>query len=117
MSALLHFVVPSAFAQATSLMPPPTCIAFFVAGMGVPGQGFDCIADYVGMLTGVIIGFAASICLIMLMVNGVRYMVGPAFPGGSSDAAKKGISTALTGLAVCLLTYIILDTFIALLTQ
>lgn len=115
MSALLSFLLPTAHAQA--LTPPPSCTIFFTTGMGYPGQGFICTADYIGMLTTVFITAAASVCLIMLMVNGVRYMVGPAFPGGSSDQAKKGITTALTGLAVCLLTYIILDTFIALLTQ
>lgn len=117
MYALMHLLVPEAHAQATALTPPGTCTAFFTSGMGYPGQGFICIADYISMLTGFFIGSAASMCLILLMVNGVRYMVGPAFPGGSSDQAKKGIATALTGLAVCLLTYIIIDTFIALLTQ
>jgi hypothetical protein len=59
-----------------------------------------------------VISLAGAIALIMLMINGFRYMTGPAIPGGSSDAAKKGIQMALVGLAVCLLTYIILDTLV-----
>lgn len=78
---------------------------------------FDCAANYVSMLTYTVIAFSASLCLIMLMINGFRYMVGPATPGGSSDAAKKGIGSALAGLALCLLTYIILDTLVFTLTQ
>jgi hypothetical protein len=117
MISLTDLLVGTAHAQVESLTPPPSCTVFFTTGMGAPGQGFVCVADYVGMLTAVIIGFAASICLILLVVNGIRYMVGPAFPGGSSDQAKKGITTALTGLGVCLLTHLILDTFIQLLTQ
>jgi hypothetical protein len=69
------------------------------------------------MLTYLVIGFSATISLIMLMVNGIRYMTGPAVPGGSSDAAKKGINAALAGLAVCLLTYLILDTLVFSVTQ
>ena len=64
------------------------------------------------MLTEVVIGAAGSLAVIMLMVNGYRYMYGPAIPGGSSDAAKKGIGAALLGLALALLTYIILDTLV-----
>ncbi len=64
------------------------------------------------MLSQVVIGAAGSLSVIMLMVNGYRYMYGPAIPGGSSDAAKKGIGAALLGLAISLLTYIILDTLV-----
>jgi hypothetical protein len=53
----------------------------------------------------------------MLIVNGFRYMIGPAIPGGSSDAAKKGIGAALAGLALALLAYIILDTIVSAVTQ
>lgn len=114
---LLHFIVPHAFAAGATAMPPPSCMSFFTTGMGYPGQGFICVADYIGMLTQFFAAGAATWCMIYLIVNGIRYMVGPAFPGGSSDQAKKGISTALTGLVLSLLTYIIIDTFIALLTQ
>lgn len=86
-------------------------------GLGAPGSGFLCISAYVRFLTFAVISLAASISLIMLMVNGFRYMMGPAVPGGSSDAAKKGISAALTGLALSLLTYVILDTIIRSITN
>ncbi len=65
----------------------------------------------------VVIAFAASISLLMLMINGFRYMIGPAIPGGSSDGAKKGIGAALAGLALSLLSYIILETIISAVTN
>lgn len=86
-------------------------------GFNAPGVGFRCWADFGANLSFVVIAFAASISLIMLIVNGFRYMVGPAIPGGSSDAAKKGIGAALAGLALCLLTYIILSTIISTITN
>ena len=107
-------------ASAPSTLPTPgTCIPFFSTSQvnaPAPGAGWNCIAEYISDLTFIVIGFAASISLIMLMINGIRYMTGPATPGGSSDAAKKGIQAALVGLVVCLLTYILLDTFIQAIT-
>ncbi len=125
MSFMVHIVdlfIATAHAQASApaaLTIPASCIPFFSDSQMVApaaGLGFNCIEEYISALTFIVIGFAASISLIMLMINGIRYMTGPATPGGSSDAAKKGIQASLVGLAVCLLTYIILDTFIQAIT-
>lgn len=118
LTSMVEMLIPIAMAQEpVDLTPPPSCGSFFTTGMGAPGQGFICAADYVANLTFIVIGFAASISLVMLMVNGFRYMIGPATPGGSSDAAKKGMTSALVGLALSLLTYVILDTLIFAVTQ
>lgn len=113
---ILEGLVPSAAAQSpvTALTPPPACVGIFTTGMG---DGFMCAASYIAMLTYAFIGFGASLALILLIVNGIRYMTGPAMPGGSSDQAKQGIQNAIVGLGVALLSYIILDTFIAAITQ
>lgn len=118
MGKILSLMVPVALAQPASIDPPASCIPFFGNSPVPPGAGlgFYCIADYIANLTYVVIGFSASLSLIMLMINGYRYMIGPAIPGGSSDAAKKGITMALVGLAVSLLTYIILDTLVSAVT-
>lgn len=118
---VMDLIIESAHAQASaaSTLPVvPVCYNFFGGGASLPspGSGFYCIEQYISDLTFIVIGFAASISLIMLMINGIRYMTGPATPGGSSDAAKKGIQSSLVGLAVCLLTYVILDTFIQAIT-
>ncbi len=124
MIPVLGLLISTAHAQPVAQAPdnlviPASCIQFFSTNQvnaPAPGIGFQCIEEFISELTFVIIGLAASISLIMLMVNGIRYMTGPATPGGSSDAAKKGIQTSLVGLAVCLLTYVILDTFIRAIT-
>ncbi len=99
-----------AYAQPAGLFQPGSCD--FATGT----TGFNCIRDYISMLTAVVIGFTASICLIMLMWNGFQYMIGPA-TGESSDGAKKGIINALLGLAVSLLAYIIIETVIVYVTS
>lgn len=117
MSVLLRLLIGTVYAQPTDLTPPSSCTSIFTDGTSPPGGGWVCIEEYISMLTYLLIGLAAAISMVMLMVNGLRYMTGPAVPGGSSDAAKKGITSALTGLAVSLLTYIIMDTLVFSITQ
>ena len=118
---LQNLLIPVAFAQPVPANLNPNtaeCNSIFSNGgfSAYPGAGFVCFAQYISNLTFVVIAFAASISLIMLMINGFRWMLGPAIPGGSSDAAKKGIGAALAGLALSLLTYVILDTIISSVT-
>lgn len=123
--AIRYLFVGIALAQpAANMMPqgvdPKLCDFnkfFGDAGPPTPGEGFHCIAIYISNLTFLVIGFTASAALMGLIINGYRYMIGPAIPGGSSDAAKKGITMSLVGLAVSLLTYIILDTIVSSVTQ
>lgn len=112
---MLHFLaelitVPVAQAQAFALTPPANC------NFAYGDIHFDCIPSYISMLTSVVIGFTASLCLVRIMWCGFTYMLGPA-TGDSSDAAKKGIINALLGLAVCLLVYIIIDTIVVYVTS
>ncbi len=126
METLQRLLISVAYAQPANLSPETDACGKIGGVIGIfhdggrssrPGTGFTCIAEYISNLTFVVIAFAASISLIMLMINGFRYMIGPTIPGGSSDQAKKGITMALVGLAVSLLTYIILDTIVSSVTQ
>lgn len=117
------FIVTTAYAQDLGA-PPGACDTFFgfdangnSGGFGKPGLGFLCIREYSAQIMYVIIGFTASISLIILMISGFRYMIGPVLPGGSSDAAKKGITGALIGITVSLLAYAIVDTIVYYLTK
>ncbi len=104
------FRIPAAHAQPAALFPPQVCDFKF------GNIHFDCIPAYISMLTSVVISFTVSISLVMLMWNGFKFMIGPA-TFESSDAAKKGIINALLGLAVSLLTYIIIETVVVHLTS
>lgn len=114
MTSVLHFFVellsiPHALAQPAGIFAPPSCnFAFGITG-------WDCIRDYISVLTGVVIGFCASIALVRLIWAGFEYMVGPA-TGGTNEDAKKHMINALLGLAVCLLTYIIIETVVQYVT-
>jgi hypothetical protein len=117
--AILAFILPVASAQIlpTAINPPPSC-DFESGGFAMgPGSMFTCWGDYAGQFPFILISLGATISIIMLIINGMRYMIGPVTPGGSSDAAKKGIAAALGGLVLSLLAYVILDTIIAFVTQ
>ncbi len=77
---------------------------------------FDCVPEYIWMITMTVLGFTTSVSLLMLMYNGIRYMLGPVTEG-SSDSSKKGILYSIVGLIVSLLAYVIIDTIVMAVTQ
>ncbi len=119
--ALLSLLIPIAYAQLPAGISDAGCNFALGgptdgAGNPIPGGMWACIPVYLRNITFVVITIAASISLLMIIVNGFRYMVMPAI-GDSSDAAKKGIIYAIVGLGVSLLSYVILDTIIVSVTS
>lgn len=80
---------------------------------------WNCIPAYVSQLTFVFVSFTASLCLLLLMVNGFRYMLGGISDelGGGAESAKKGIRYALVGFILSLLIYIIIETIVRAVTE
>lgn len=107
--------VPLAHAAPTGIQPPASCDFIFGGRTLPPGGMWFCIPAYISVVTSVVIGFCASICLVRIIIAGFKYMLGPA-TGDSSDGAKKDIINAILGLAVCLLTYIIIETVVVYVT-
>lgn len=85
-----------------NLTPPPSCD--FATGY----LHWNCIPDYIVMISAALVSFVASICVLLLMYNGFRYMLGPVTEG-STDNAKKGIRYSIIGLVICILAYVIVD--------
>lgn len=110
MAAMWFTLVPKAIAAINPLMPPLECD--FVLGQ----IHFNCIPAYISMVTVTVLGFTTSISLLMLMYNGIRYMLGPVTEG-SSDSSKKGILYSIVGLIVSLMAYVIIDTVVMAVTQ
>ncbi len=73
---------------------------------------WDCIGNYAGLLAQVVIGFAGSIALVFLIINGIRYMLNSA-TGEDSSSAKTGVFHALLGVALAGLSYIIMETIVS----
>ncbi len=73
---------------------------------------WDCIGNYVELLAQVVIGFAGSLALVFLIINGIRYMLNSA-TGEDSSSAKTGIFHSLLGVALAGLSYIIMETIVS----
>lgn len=78
----------------------------------VPGQGtVETTADlnsYLNLAVKVILGVAGVLAVIMIMIGGIQYLSTDAI-GGKSEGREK-ISGALWGIAIALVSWIILNT-------
>ncbi len=72
---------------------------------------WDCIGNYVSLLAQVVIGFAAALALIFVIINGIRYILNSA-TGEDSSSAKTGIFHSLLGVALAGLSYAIMKTIV-----
>jgi len=76
--------------------------------------GFECVIDFIGNAIQVIFGLTGGIFLIMLLVGAYKYAIGVAT--GDSAGGKNTIKFALAGFLVSLLSFYIIDFFVAALT-
>lgn len=112
---MFDLLIPIAHAQIpASLCASAECAAH--CNLATGDIHFDCIPFYITDLTFLVISFAASLSVLVLMYNGFRYMFGP-LTDGSTDAAKKGIMYAIIGLVVSLLAYAIIETIVINITS
>lgn len=112
---MLSWLITKALAQ--TLVPvdgdPRTPDCGFAEG----NMNWYCVPQYIQFLANVIVTFTLSICLIMIMINGYRYVLGPAMGESSNENAKRGIVNALIGSAVALLAYLIIDIILVTLSS
>ncbi len=111
---MLTWLLTKAYAQST-IVPPDGTVEGCDFAQG--NMTWDCFPNYIQYLARLTVGFTLTICLIMILINGYRYMLGPVFGEGSNEAAKKGIINALLGSAVALLAYLIIDITIVILSS
>ena len=77
---------------------------------------FDCVPTYIGFVIKILLGFAAGFFLTGLLIAGYRYTIGSVTTEGK-EAGKKQIIACIGGFCVVILSYLIVDTVIAILTQ
>lgn len=76
---------------------------------------FDCIPLYIGYLIKLLLGFAAGASLIGILLSGYRIAIGSVTAEGK-EGGKKELLATLIGLAVIVLSYLLVDTVIEALT-
>ena len=76
---------------------------------------FHCIPLYVGYLVKVLLGFAGGFFIFGMILAGYKYMFGSITAQGT-EAGKKEIIARVIGLAVIVLSYLLVDGIIQILT-
>ncbi len=74
---------------------------------------FDCIPLYLAYLIQLVFGAVGTICLLMIIYAGYEWAF--AGLGGDTQGAKKRLSNALLGLALSVLSYLVVDTIVSVL--
>lgn len=107
MNILLHFITPSAHAQSIITGGIPGCN--FITGEINAGQ---CLPNFIAHLIQFVFGFAAGICLIMIIFAGYEIVIGN-LPGGSSEAGKNRLTWAIIGFIMAATSFFIMDFIIS----
>ncbi|MBI2100645.1 MAG: hypothetical protein HYT47_01330 [Candidatus Vogelbacteria bacterium] len=68
----------------------------------------DSLTTYLGTIFPIIIGLAATLAIIMIVIGGLEYILSP-IPG-KKEEGKRRITEAIWGLILALAAYLILKT-------
>ncbi|MEK7137769.1 MAG: hypothetical protein AAB853_05815 [Patescibacteria group bacterium] len=99
------------FIPASGVITSPAGTCNFVTGK----LSFDCVPVYIGFLIKLLLGFAAGFALTGIILSGYRIAIGSVTAEGK-EGGKKELLATLMGLAVILLSYLLVDTVIEALT-
>lgn len=86
-----------------------------VCNFNTGDMSFACIPIYIKYLIDIIIGLAGTIALVVLMIGGFKYIFGAV--SENKDSGKKTIQSALTGLIIAGMAWILVTGLVSLLTM
>lgn len=110
-------LVPSSIFAQDSLIPPsgilttPAGTCDFTTGV----FHFDCIPAYLGYLMKFFVVFSGGALLIGIILGGYKYAIYSATATGKEEG-KKQLLGAIVGFVLVILSYLLLDTIIEILT-
>ncbi len=110
---VFFILLPLAFSYAlTANIPCPPGIAC----PGTSGTGINSVNDFIATVINWLIGISFGIAVLFLIIGGFRYIVS----GGdveSAEAAKNTIINAIIGIIIIILSYVIINAVVNLLTR
>ena len=109
---LFAFVIPSALAADT-----PSIIDGSLKGKGCDFEegiinAGSCLPAFLAHLIQFFFGFAAGICILMIVFAGYEIVIG-SLPGGSSEAGKNRLTWAIIGFIMAATSFFIMDFIIS----
>lgn len=81
---------------------------------GSTGGGTETIQNSIVAIVNGIIGILGIVCVLFVLVGGITYLTSAGDPA-KVEKGKKTILYALIGLAICALSYVIVNWFIGVL--
>lgn len=72
----------------------------------------QCIPAFIGHVIQIIFGFAAGICVVMIIFSGYEIVIG-SLPGGSSESGKNRLTWAIIGFIMAATSFFIMDFIIS----
>ncbi len=78
---------------------------------------FDCIPAYIAYVIQFMFAGLGTLSLIQMIIAGYQIAISGVMPGGSSEAGKNRLLWSIIGLVVSLLSFAIINFFIASLTS
>ena len=112
-ASLLWSSVSYAQAPPGSLIPPSGVLGTCKFETGE--IHFDCIPLYIGYLIQFFLTFAGVFLMFGLMIAGYKYMFG-SVTGTGTESGRKEIIGRLVGFVIMVLSYLLVDTLLELLT-
>lgn len=107
--AVVFFVnLTSAHAQAPTLLPSRGDL---VEKIQNGTMGFEDIPLFIGHAIKFVLEISGAVAVIMIIYGGLQYVIAAAVPE-KKESAKTTIKHALMGLAIAVLAWVIVDTFI-----
>lgn len=105
-------LIPTVLAQ-----NPPAIIDSSLTAIGCDFQegiinAGSCLPGFLAHLIQFIFGFAAGICILMIMFAGYEIVTG-SLPGGSSEAGKNRLTWAIIGFIMAATSFFIMDFIIS----
>lgn len=81
---------------------------YYVNPLNLGGDGTDTLADFIILAIKALLSLVGIFALIFLVVGGIRYIIA-AGDNAAMQAAKHTVTSALTGIALALLAYGLVD--------
>ena len=103
---LLFIVIPIVSAQ--EIIPQSGELGSSACSFITGNFHFNCIPIYIGYLVKVLFAMAGGFALIEIVKSGFQIAMS-GLPDGNKEAGKQRLRWALIGLAMCILSFVIVD--------
>lgn len=86
------------------LAASPDCKTAVINACSLPMPAGTSTTGYLNVILNIVFAIAASVAVLLIVINGLRYITARGDPGGTASA-KNGVVYSLVGLLVVMVAY------------